>query len=272
MKNIIYLTFSLIILSTFKIHAQSANCIFTTTEFSKTKYVHPVYSVGLSYFFEKSSKEAYALVTWNFEPNETRHCFEEGKKQFPETKLLIPPVSVSKVQLKVMGSNEYYSLDTFPLANGHWSASTQMISIPYSSKEMIKNAIENKLSIAEFSGDPRMRISIVEKKPVATIKCTDKTQEAGVLNLFNRLKYVKERADSMTFSAGVNTEEALEDFFNTCVRFDTVNADSFVEFDQNQKIYSKIIKGEFSLLGRKARDSYHEMRGFLHQNVTIQDI
>lgn len=272
MKKLIIFATTLLSISNLNAQTIEGSCIFKDILSTNIKYVHPVYKVSTNYFFEKYSKEAYALVTWQFDQETTRNCFEAAKEKFPNNKIMIPPVSLSQVELKILGSNTYKNIDLFPMANGQWTGSTQMIRIPYSSKDMITHAVENKLSTVEFNGDPRMRITLTEKKPVATIKCTDKEEEAGVLNLFKRLKFVKEKADLMALSDGVKTEEALEDFFNQCVEFNSVNAESFSEFNSEQKIYSRILKGEFSLIGSKQKDIYEKMKGFLVESTSIQSI
>ena len=272
MKNLMIATIAVMSLMALKANAQSFACIYKDVEHSKIRYVHPVYNINVNYMFDKSTREAYALANWQFDVEKTRDCFEAGREKYPNSELMVPPISVSQVQLKILGSKEFFYLDTYPMANGHWSASTRMIPIPYSAKEMIVDAIEKELSVAEFMGDPRMRITIIERKPVGIVKCTNKEEEAGVMNLFKRLKEVKETAETMTLSAGVKPEEALQNFLGKCVEFNHVNAESFTEFDKEQRINSKIIKGEFSLMGYKPKDSYLEMRGFLGQNAIVQDL
>jgi hypothetical protein len=271
MKILITVAFCLIGLKGLNAQTQIENCIYQEIPKSEIKYVHPVYKIDVNYFFEKSTKKAYALVSWQLETEKTRLCFDQGMDKFPESKLLIPTVSVSQVQIKVLGQDNFVNLDVFPSANGHWSSSTQMVSIPYSSQSLIVHAIENKIPTVEFNGDPRMRITITERKPITQFKCTDKEEEAGVLNLFKNLRKVKVKAESM-IRFGVNSEEAMEDFLKKCVQFKSVNAESFGEFDKEQKIYSKIKKGEFNFIGNSKKETYEKMKGFLFENASIHNI
>jgi hypothetical protein len=270
MKNFVISTFAT--LSLMASTAYAFNCTYKEVEHTNNRYVYPVYRANVSYFFSKSSKDAYALANWEFDVEKTRECFNSGKEQYPQSKLLVPPVSVSKVEFKILGSNGLWELDTYPLQNGHWNASSIMIPIAYNTKMAITEAISKNQSVVEFIGNPRMRITLIEKRPVSKIKCTEKDETLGVLSLFKRLGEVKTFAETIRASSGVKVEEVLQDFLGECVEFTAVDAYGLVEFAQQQKLNSRIKKGEFSVIGFSEIETYLDMPGISNQNTSIQEI
>jgi hypothetical protein len=268
----ILITFVLLGMLNFKLSAKSNSCIIQDYEAINTIFIHPIYKINVNYFFETENKKAYAIIGWEFDEENTRKCFYDKQNQFSTQKILIPAVSVSDVQIKIFGSDEFVKITPFPNANGHWSSSTQYVPIAYSLKQKIKDAMDKEIPIAQFSGDPRMKIMTIERAPILHLNCTEKMEEVGVLNLFTRLKQIKEKTDSLPPSHGVRAEDVLQSFLGNCVEFKPVTASSFKQFEQEQKINSKIHNREFSIFGNVTKSSLIKMEGFLKQNVTIQEL
>lgn len=241
-------------------NAQALECQYKEIANSKIRFVYPVYKASVTYFFDKNEKNAYALANWEFDQERTRECFNAGKVEFPGSEHLIPPVSVSEVKLRVLGAADYISYEVFPMANGHWSASSRMIPIQYSAKEAITEALAQNDPMVDFIGNPRMRITYKERGSVGKIKCTDKEEE-GVLKLYARMGEIKKSAESL-LQKGVKPEEVLQDFLGKCVEF--------LELDE--KLNSKINQGELTLMGQVLRESYQEMSGIAHEDVAIRNI
>ncbi len=267
MKKILNITLSL-----FALNAFGSVCEYKDINSTGATYVVPVYKATANYFFDKTAKSAYALINWEFDTETTRDCFIKAKEQDTNKKFVIPTVRVSTVNIKVMGGNIEQKVDVFPMANGHWNSSTAMISLPFSAKNKIETAIKNNEPLIEVRSDIKFRATETIRSTLAKISCAQKTEELGLLNLFKRLKFVKEKAESMPESAGVSTEEALGEFLSTCVEFSNVEAESLGEFERKQKISSKINSGEFDLIGNKTRDIAVDMPSILQQITTVQDI
>ena len=247
-------------------------CSFKQQENSNIRYVIPVYRSNVTYFFDKSSREAFAMVNWEFDEDKTRECFKLGKSQYPESQIMIPSISVSKVDLKILGALDSVSLDVMPMSNGHWFASSQTVPVNYKQREMISKAIEQQAELIEYNGDARMRVTKIVKKSIGVMNCSNKEENLGILNLFNRMAEIKKSIEKINQSYGVKIENVFEDFFNKCVEFYPVDAKSLKEFNAEQKINSRIIKGDFSIMGYISDDTYEDMKGVSHVQAAIQDI
>ena len=270
MKTYIFAALStLTFLST---QAEAYECTFKEVPSTGTRYVMPIYRAKANFFFDKNIKEAYALTSWDLDVEKTRDCFNLGKEKYPQNKVIIPTVRAGDLEVKVMGSETTMPLNLYPLSNGHFSGSSNMIWIPYSSREKIESAIKNGERVIEILGDFRFKLTVMERKVLGAINCIEKSEEAGVLNLYKRLGEIKTILESRNPRESINQEEVMQDFLGSCVEFKNVESESLVGFDSAQRMNSKILKGDFPFQGNAAKETTEAMPTVGAQNAAIFDI
>jgi len=246
-------------------HAQ--DCMYEEIKENKTTYVYPVYQANVTYYFSKSDKNAKAMVQWELNQDKTISCFNAAKNS-TKNKVIIPTVFASQVRLKVFGASEFSEIEIYPTANGHWFGSTS-VNVAYSLKNKIIEAKNSNLAMVKFDADTKMRLKIVEKKNYGKFDCTDKEEGAGVLRLFERLGAFKKVAESLK---GANTEDVLQTFLGTCVQFNSVDAESFAEFNDAQKLNSKILKNQIEISGNVEKQILFDLPAVSAQEITILDV
>lgn len=230
-------------------------------------YVYPIYVANVTYYFSKKDKEARAMAHWTLNEKKTIECFNIVKAVFSGSKVSIPTVFASNVEMKVLGASDFSSIEIFPTASGHWSGTTSF-NLPYSIKNQIMEANQAGQSMVEFKADTKMRIKIMGKKTYGKFNCTEKEEGAGVIRLHERLGAFKKLAESLK---GADTEDVLQTFLGTCVEFKAVNAESLTEFNEEQKKNSKILKNQIEITGNVEIDSYLNLPAVAVEDVSIFD-
>jgi hypothetical protein len=252
-------------------NSEAQECHFESVPSMRTRYVTPIYFAKVDYFFDEATKEAFASTFWEFDVEKTRDCFKMAKNLYPEETVLIPNITVTQVQLKPMGALDFAHIEIYPLANGHWSGGSRLIPISYKSKEMIAAAIKQGLHLVEFKGDPRMRLTTQDKFEVKKLDCTKGEMQEGAMNLFLRLSEIKTQVDSLVASQGVKTEEAMDEFFAKCLEFSNIETQSLGDFYRQHKLKTKIIPGEFQIMGYQSKLTYKSIPGIQSEVANIHE-
>jgi hypothetical protein len=270
MKTYIFAAVSILGLLSTQVSAYE--CTYKEVPSTNTRYVLPIYTAKANFFFDKSTKEAYVLTSWDLDIDKTKECFNLGKEKYRQEKIVIPTVRPENLEVQVMGATSTSRLDLYPLANGHWSGSTGMIYIPFSKRAEIEAAIKGGKRVIEILGDLRFRLTINEKNVLGKVECIEKNEEAGVLNLFRRFGDIRAQVEGTYSRDSVIIEEVMQDFLVTCVLFQNVDSNTFLEFDQAQRLNSRIVNGNLYIKGYVAIETTEEMPTSLNQNASLLDI
>lgn len=214
----------------------AANCV--TKDLKSKILVLPQYEATVNYFFGKSSKEGFATVSWKLNEDVTRDCFEETKTKHPGSLVVIPRSEVSHLNVKVLGGMREVPLQIYPQANGHFFGDADSVKVPSSMKKELELALKKGESMVEVSGDLRFVTTVDEPKILAEVSCTNQGDEGGVLNMLKRMKELEKEVLLIQPKGKINLEEVMQEFLATCVSFKNVEASSFHELEQKQRVTS----------------------------------
>jgi hypothetical protein len=270
MKTYIFAALSTLGLLTTQVRAEE--CIYKNITNANTVYVVPLYKATVNFVFEKKENKAFAQVLWGLDEDKTRECLTEGRVKYPISKIVISSVRMDSLKATVMGGNNSAAINVYPEANGHWHGETDLIRIPYSYRNQIELAIQNGQSVINIAGDLRYRMTIIERKQVSSVDCTEKDEEAGVLNLFKRFKEIKTTLENRNVKEAINVEEVMQEFLGTCVVFQNVDSNSLQEFESALRINSRLVKGVLNFKGNVVKEITESLPAVSIQHATILDI
>lgn len=251
---------------------QASECVYKEVPSTGKTYVTPIYKANVNFVFDKKDQSGFAQTSWSLDHLATKKCFKEGQEKFPTSKVVIPTVRVGDLVVNVLNGASSKPLHVLPEANGHWNGMSDLIKIPYSSREEIELAIKNKESVITISGDMGYRLTEIERKVVGKVECTEKNEEAGVLNLFKRFGEIRNLLEKRNQNEGVVVEEVMQEFMGACVVFQNVDSNSLTEFDSAQRLNSRIVIGNLYLKGNALKETTHSMPTIAVQTASILDI
>lgn len=269
MKTTIFAALSLLVLCN---QVTASECEYKEVPATKEAYVVPMYKVTVNFVFDKKERAAFAQVFWGLDEDKTKDCFRAGKNIYPAYSLYIPRVRMDDLSVEVMGGTKKVPLNVYEESNGHWNGNAELIRLPYSTREEIDSAIKRGEEVVKINGDLRFRMTSVERKIVGQLECVEKDEEAGVLNLHRRIGEIKTQLEKRNRKEAVLTEEVLQDFLGTCVQFINVDSDSLAQFDSNQRLNSKMVKGKLPFKGNVTKEITQPMPTIAVQNASILDI
>ncbi len=263
---------SLFILMTLSFHSNASECMVKETTKTGKVLVLPLYEATVNYFFNKISKDAFATVSWSLNEGKTRSCFNEAKINYPSREVVIPRSSAGELRVSVLEGDKDVALNILPQANGHFFGNSDSIKIPWNKKREIETALARGERLVEVTGDLSFTTTVEEQKVLASLNCAEENQDAGILNLLKRTKELEGQIAKLQSRGKINMEEVMEEFFGTCVTFRNVEADSFDEFERQQRVSSTLSREKFSVVGTTSVFKSEPLPGVASQKVTIFDI
>ena len=268
MKTYIFAALSTLgLLST---QVRAAECIYKEVPAMKKVYVIPMYRANANYFYDYKAPEAFVLVNWGFDRDKTKECFETGKLKFPSYSMAIPTLRMDDLLVRAMGSDVTTPLNVFQEV-GHWSGLADTIKVDMRTQYTIEEAIKKNVPVIEILGDLRYRYTEVERKIVGNLDCLPKDEEAGILTLSTRFIEIRSFLEDRNSESNekIDITEVRNDFLNSCVVFQNVDANSLQEFDKNQRMNSRTIKGNLYFQGNVEKETTGKMPTITDQTITI---
>ncbi|HXH31900.1 MAG TPA: hypothetical protein VNJ01_13910 [Bacteriovoracaceae bacterium] len=261
------------LLSLLNVGVSFGECGFMEAPESGKVYVLPRYEADVKYVFNNQTKNSFAQVQWKLDLEGSRACFRLGKERFGSYKVVIPSVQIDKqLFVKIMGSEQEHPLRVFQEANGHWTGMPGIIKVPFELKAEIASAIQSGKKLAEVSGEIYFSRSTIQRKEIGSLECTEREEEAGLMNLFKRFQALKQKLEQRNSREAVNTDEALEEFLEKCVVFENVEASSLVGFNERQRVTSRIVRGKFSFNGNVAGETPEPVPPLASQTASIFEL
>lgn len=257
---------------TISMEVLAADCMVRETSRTGKVMVLPRYEASVNYFFDKENKDAFATVSWYLNEEKTRACFDEAQVNYPTREVVIPRSRGSSLSVKVRGGSKETSIHIHEQANGHFFGNSNTIPVSYGLKKEIEETLARGEGLVEIFGDLSFAMTTETKKVLGKVGCAKNSEEGGILVLLQRMKEIQEEAISLRSRGKIDMEEVMSEFLGTCVTFNNVEADSFEEFERQQRVKSSLKKEKFEIVGTVPVTTSEPLTAVATQKVTLLDI
>lgn len=263
---------ALITFLTLSLEVLAAECIVKETSKTGKVLVLPQYEASVNYFFDKTSSEAFATVSWYLNTEDTRACFNQTQSKYMGREVVIPRSRASHLSVRVKGGTKETSISMFEQANGHYFGDSEKISVDFKAKKDIEQALSHGGGLVEIFGDLSFTMTTQTKKVLDNISCVKDSEDIGVLVLLRRMKEIQGEIANLRTRGKIDMEEVMSEFLGTCVTFNNVDANSFEEFDRQQQVSSSLKKAKFQIVGSVPVTVSEPIQAVSSQKIQLLDI